>query len=135
MKSLKKSNKGYRGYIFSRKIKGLIIPQKVQNLVIRDYANRKKLFFKLSKVEYSFTKSYLMLKSLVKEMKYLIGLIFYSLYLLPDSKNERINFLSQIIKNKKQIHFALEEIVIKNKKELQKIEDIFFVKDNSRNIQ
>ena len=76
-----------------------------------------------------------MLKSLVKEMKYLNGLIFYSLNLLPDSKNERINFLSQIIKNKKQIHFALEEIVIKNKKELQKIEDIFFVKNNSRNIQ
>ena len=111
-----------------------MIPQKVQNLVIRDYASRKKLFFKLSKVEYSFTKSYLMLKSIVKEIKYLNGLIFYSLNLLPEKKNERISFLNQIINNKKQIHFALEEIVINNKKELQKIEDIFFVKENSRNI-
>ena len=134
MKNLKKNSKGYRGYIFSRKIKGLMIPQKVQNLVIRDYAHRKKLFFKLSKVEYSFTKSYLMLKSLVKEIKYLNGLIFYSLNLLPEKKIERISFLNQILKNKKQIHFALEEIVIKNKKELQKIEDIFFVKENSRNL-
>ena len=134
MKSQKKNSKGYRGYIFSRKIKGLMIPQKVQNLVIRDYASRKKLFFKLSKVEYSFTKSYLMLKSIVKEIKYLNGLIFYSLNLLPEKKNERISFLNQIINNKKQIHFALEEIVIKNKKELKKIEDIFFVKENSRNI-
>ena len=134
MKNQKKSNKGYRGYIFSRKVKGILIPQKVQNLVIRDYAERKDLFFKLSKVEYSFEKSYLMLKSLLKEIKYLNGLIIYSINLLPEKKNDRINFLSKIIKNKKKVHFALEELVVRNKKELEKVEDIYFIKDNARNI-
>tara|TARA_B100000963_G_C22597981_1_gene658809 strand:+ start:808 stop:1212 length:405 start_codon:yes stop_codon:yes gene_type:complete len=134
MKNPKKSNRGYRGYIFSRKVKGLLIPQKVQNLVIRDYADRKELFFKLSKVEYSFKKSYLMLKSLLKEIKHLNGLIIYSINLLPEKKSERKNFLSKIIKNKKQVHFALEELVVRNKKELEKVEDIYFIKENSRNI-
>lgn len=134
MKNQKKNKKGYRGYIFSRKIRGVLIPQKVQNLVIRDYADRKKLFFKLSKVEYSFKKSYLMLKSLLKEIKYLNGLIFYSINLLPETKIDRVNFLSKFIKSKKQVHFALEELVVRNNKELQKIEDIYFVKDNSKNI-
>ena len=98
----KKNSKGYRGYIFSRKIKGLLIPQKVQNLVIRDYANRKKLFFKLSKVEYSFSGSYIMMKSLIKETKSLDGLIIYSINLLPENKSERKYFLNSFLKQKKK---------------------------------
>ena len=34
-------NLGYRGYIFSKEIGGNFIPQRVQNLVIKDYANKK----------------------------------------------------------------------------------------------
>lgn len=132
MKNLKKNSKGYRGYIFSRKIKGLLIPQKVQNLVIRDYANRKKLFFKLSKVEYSFSGSYIMMKSLIKETKSLDGLIIYSINLLPENKSERKYFLNSFLKQKKKIHFALEEIALDNKNKIREIEDIYFVKENSK---
>ncbi len=132
MKNLKKNSKGYRGYIFSRKIKGLLIPQKVQNLVIRDYANRKKLFFKLSKVEYSFSGSYIMMKSLIKETKTLDGLIIYSINLLPENKSERKYFLNSFLKQKKKIHFALEEIALDNKNKIREIEDIYFVKENSK---
>ena len=132
MKNLKKNSKGYRGYIFSRKIKGLLIPQKVQNLVIRDYANRKKLFFKLSKVEYSFSGSYIMMKSLIKETKSLDGLIIYSINLLPENKSERKYFLNSFLKKKKKIHFALEEIALDNKNKIREIEDIYFVKENSK---
>ena len=86
-------NKGYRGYIFSRPIKNSLIPQKVQNLVIRDYCSRKNLFFKLSAVEYSSKNSYLMLNLILKELKNLKGLIFYSLFMLPEDKKKDKNFL------------------------------------------
>ena len=36
----------FRGYIFSRRIENSIIPQRVQNLVIKDYCERNNLFFK-----------------------------------------------------------------------------------------
>jgi len=70
MKSPKlKNNNWYIGYIFSRKIYFNFIPQKVQNLVIRDYANRSKFNLKLSATEYKMKNSYLMLKSLNKKKK------------------------------------------------------------------
>ena len=36
----KLNNKGFRGYMFSREINGNFIPQRVQNLVIKDFAVR-----------------------------------------------------------------------------------------------
>ena len=38
----------YRGYIFTKRLVGNFIPQRVQNLVIKDYCQRKGIFFKLS---------------------------------------------------------------------------------------
>ena len=60
--------KGYRGYIFSRNINGNFIPQRVQNLVIRDFADRKKIVFKLSSTEYNMKNCYIMLNSLIKDI-------------------------------------------------------------------
>ena len=57
------------GYIFSREIDGNIIPQKVQNLVIRDYATRTSKDLLLSSTEYKMKNSYLMLNSLIKKKK------------------------------------------------------------------
>ena len=58
--------KGYRGYIFSRSINKNFIPQRVQNLVIRDFAYRKKIFFKLSLTEYNMKNCYIMLNTIDK---------------------------------------------------------------------
>ena len=100
----KLKNKGFRGYVFSRPIKGNLIPQKVQNLVIRDYAQRKSLFFKLSAVEYSSHNSFLMLNLILKELNILKGLIFYSIFMLPeDKKKVKIFFTQFLIKKKKLI--------------------------------
>ena len=126
-------SKRLRGYIFSRAIKNSLIPQKVQNLVIRDYCLRKKLFFKLSAVEYSAKNSYLMLKLILKELTHLKGLIFYSLFMLPDEKNKRKQFFDIVLSKKKQIHFALEEIVVNTKKDLNLIEKIFYIEKNKKN--
>tara|TARA_B100000686_G_C16051794_1_gene600321 strand:- start:119 stop:538 length:420 start_codon:yes stop_codon:yes gene_type:complete len=128
----KLKNKGFRGYVFSRPIKGNLIPQKVQNLVIRDYALRKNLFFKLSAVEYSPQNSFLMLNLILKELNILKGLIFYSIFMLPEDKKKRENFFYSIIEKKKEVHFALEEIILRKKEDLTLIEDIFYIEKNKR---
>ena len=46
------------GYISSREIDGNIIPQKVQNLVIRDYAERYNMNLLLSSTEYKMKNSF-----------------------------------------------------------------------------
>lgn len=113
---------GFRGYIFSRDIKGNFIPQRVQNLVIKDFCIRKKLFFKLSSTEYIMNNSYLMLKSILKEIKLIDGVVFYSMDMLPIKKKLRLNILNNFIKSKKKIFFALEEIEIKDLEGIKKIE-------------
>ena len=64
-----------------------------------------------------------MLKSLVKEIKYLNGLIFYSLNLLPE-KRLKNKFLNQILKIKNKF-IKIEEIVIKNKMNYKKSKTFF----------
>ena len=101
--SILKSKKaeGYRGYIFSRNINNNFIPQRVQNLVIKDFAKRKNFFFKLSSTEYIMNGSYLMLGALVKEVKTLEGVIFYSYEMLFDNVSFCRDILIKIVKNKK----------------------------------
>ena len=93
---IQKSNLGYRGYIFSRRIEGSLIPQRVQNLVIRDYAEQKKILFKLSATEYKMVNSYVVLQNVLKELKSLDGMIFYSLYMLPIDHKTRNFFLIKL---------------------------------------
>tara|TARA_X000000950_G_scaffold244104_1_gene299978 strand:+ start:442 stop:864 length:423 start_codon:yes stop_codon:yes gene_type:complete len=126
------SDKGFRGYIFSRSINNNFIPQRVQNLVIKDFASRKKLFFKLSSTEYIMENCFHMLKALVKEIKLLNGIIFYSIEMLPKKKNLRDSYIKKILKEKKTIYFALEEIKISSLKEYKKLDTILKIKFASK---
>tara|TARA_B110000977_G_C10973468_1_gene453228 strand:+ start:350 stop:739 length:390 start_codon:yes stop_codon:yes gene_type:complete len=124
---------GFRGYIFSRKIESNFIPQRVQNLVIKDYCERNNLFFKLSATEYKMQNSYLMFNTLIQEIKKIDGIVFYSLFMLPETKKDRLKIYKKILFNKKQLHFSLEEIKLVNKTDIKKIEDIYQIKSNTKN--
>ncbi|WP_435149209.1 LIC12192 family sporadic carbohydrate cluster protein [Candidatus Pelagibacter bacterium nBUS_32] len=124
-----KKDLGYRGYIFSRDIKGNFIPQRVQNLVIKDFCKRKNLFFKLSSAEYIMENSFLMLRSILKDVKLIDGVVFYSIEMLPSKKKLREDILNNLIKNKKKIFFALEEIEINHIKAIKKIDMLINIKD------
>ncbi len=126
-------NKGFRGYIFSRKIEGNFIPQRVQNLVIKDFAARKNLFFKLSATEYKMENCFLMLNSTLKNLKSIEGMIFYSLFMLPENNFDRNKIMNIFIKKKKKLFFALEEISISTNDDIKKINNIFKLKKNSKN--
>ena len=132
MNTLKsKKADGYRGYIFSRNINNNFIPQRVQNLVIKDFAKRKNFFFKLSSTEYIMNGSYLMLGALVKEVKTLEGVIFYSYEMLFDNVSFCKDILLKIVNSKKNVYFALEELEIKNNIDIKNLLKIIQIKKNS----
>ena len=118
----------YMGYIFSREIDGNIIPQKVQNLVIRDYATRTSKNLLLSSTEYKMNNSYLMLNSLIKNQnKKFNGIILYSLFMLKNYP-KLDTFLNKLNKNKIKVFCALEEIELHNKYALQNLKKNIFYK-------
>ena len=129
-----KSNKNwYMGYIFSREIDGNIIPQKVQNLVIRDFAQRSNMNLILSSTEYKMQNSFLILNSLIakKTNKY-TGIIIYSLFMLKNYSNLN-KILEKIKKNNIRLFCALEEIEIKKNSDLSSLKKIFFISKIKKN--
>ncbi len=56
---------GHRGYIASRPVRGQEWPQHVQNLVVRDYAQRNGLHYLLSATEYAMDACYMNLETVL----------------------------------------------------------------------
>ena len=105
-------------------------PQHVQNIVIRDYCKKKRLFYLLSATEYGMEKSHLMLEKILVELKSkdIDGIVAYSLFQLPEEKKIRLKIYKKILSLKKEIHFSVEGLKISNQKEAKKIEDIWQIK-------
>lgn len=125
---------GYKGYVFSRSVRGSFTPQRVQNLVIRDYVKRKSKNFLLSAVEYNIDNCFLMLDALVADHKEVEALVFYSTHHLPTEVSHRHRVLIQLLDHQVEIHFALEEIILKNISDLLTIEDIIMTRALSKSI-
>lgn len=115
---------GYRGYIGSRAIRGETSPQHVQNLVIRDYAQRNKLFFKLSATEYAMPSCYMMLESVLDDLPNLEGILLFSMFMLPDSAEHRREIYQRVLDARASLHAALENLVLKSEADIQRWEDI-----------
>jgi len=116
-----------RGYIFSRNFMGERVPQNIQNLVLRDYCKKNNYQYLLSFSEYAMEGSSAMLHDAICE-KDSKGVIAYSVFQLPSDEIKRFNFYKKIIKLKKTIHFALEDMKISNESEIHKIEETWFIK-------
>jgi len=115
---------GWRGYVFSRSIGGSIIPHRVQNLVIRDCAQKHQYTYLLSAVEYSMPNCYMMLKALMLELNHVAGVIFYATHLLPQEDLFRREIYQGFLENGKGLHFALEDMSITKEEDVALIEDI-----------
>ena len=121
--------KNLKGYIFSRPFFEERAPQHVQNIVIKDYCEKKNFFFQLSATEYSKPKCDYILFELLKNINNYNGIVFYSLFQLPISKKRRSFFYKKMISKKKELHFAVENLSVKNHKEILEIEKIFQIKN------
>jgi sporadic carbohydrate cluster protein (TIGR04323 family) len=117
-----------KGYIFSRPFLGERVPQHIQNIVIRDYCAKNNITFLMSATEYTIEGSLYILSELIHNLKNYDGIVFYSLFQLPVKKKDRYSVYNSIIKNKKQLHFVVEGMSVKNKNDFIKIEKIFLLK-------
>ena len=119
--------KGYRGYIGTRPLNGSRTPQSVQNLVVRDYAQRNKLQYLLSSVEYAMPNCYLMLNEVLAELAKLEGVICYSLFMLPADADRRLAVYRRMLGGGGVLHAALESQTLRGEEDIQRWEDIWLV--------
>ena len=110
--------KSLRGYIFSRSFLDERAPQHVQNIVIRDFCQKKSFNYLLSASEYRMKNSYSILEDLISNSKTIDGIVAYSLLMMPESKILRTKILKKIINKKKIICFAVEDLIVKNLKDI-----------------
>ena len=115
-----------RGYILADHF-GRKSSQHVQNLVIRDYCNKQGLHIS-SATEYAMANSHLILQQILEDLFKLDGIVFYSLFLLPEDKVERERVIKIILKKEKTAYFAVEGLRVNNKTEYENIENIWQVK-------
>jgi len=121
----------FKGYISSRKLlDGSINHQKVQNLVIRDACQKRGYEYKLSLTEYGIKNCFLSFNQILLEIvdNKFDGIAFYSLAQLPEKKSDREKLYKIIIKKKKKILFSLEDMLVGNIIEIQKLETLFKIK-------
>ena len=121
--------KRVRGYVTSRPFFDNRAPQHVQNIVIRDYCNRNGLEYLLSATEYAMPACYMMLEDALNELGQIDGLVMYSIFLLPRRQTERLRIYEKILNAKASLHGAVENIAMRSKSDIQRIEDIWTVQE------
>jgi sporadic carbohydrate cluster protein (TIGR04323 family) len=115
---------GFRGYVASRAVRGMSFPQQVQNLVVRDYAQRTGLHYLLSSTEYAMPSCFLMLSAVMQELPKLEGVIFFSIFMLPQRKARRLEIYERILSEKVQLHAALENLSLRSRADIEPLEDM-----------
>jgi len=124
-----------KGYIFSRPFLGERVPQHIQNIVIRDYCVKNNIILLMSATEYAVEESSYILSELMHNLKNYDGIIFYSVFQLPEKKEDRHKVYKSIINKKKKIHFVVENLSINKKNDCIKIEKVFLLKIKTLDIK
>ena len=130
---MKSEKKLLRGYIFSRPFMEERVPQHVQNIVIRDYCSKNDFQYLLSGTEYAMDNSFLMLRQLVKSLPSIDGIVAYSIFQMPEDDVERQSIFRNILKCKKEMHFAVEGLSLFDNDSFSNIESIWQVKKTLAN--
>lgn len=104
------------------------VPQHVQNIVIRDFCQKHNFTYLLSATEYAMQNSFYILNQLTNDMEDIEGIVAYSVFQMPFSDKKRYEIFKKILKKKKAIFFACENLQIKSKKDLPRIEKIWKLK-------
>jgi len=116
--------RGYRGYIASRAVRGATTPQRVQNLVIRDYAERRGLMYLMSLAEYAMPGSFMMLENVLAELPKIEGVILFSAFMLPPQRRRRLEIYQRIFRTGASLHAALENYALTAPGGVEPFEDL-----------
>ncbi len=119
---------GWRGYVSSREIRGNLIPQRVQNLVIRTAVENRGWQYLLSATEYYMADCHMILKGAVEELPKLEGLAFYSLHQLPAASSERTLVYEACFAAGAGLFFSLEDLLIRTRSDTVLVEDLWLAK-------
>lgn len=120
----------YAGYLHLKPINGVIFPSYIQNQMNKAFIIDKLhgQFF-MTTNENMYGDNSIILNSIIKE-KSLSGIVMLSTFCLPESYIQREKFYRLCKKNKKSLHFILEDLNCKPKKfNKNKIEE-FLIFDN-----
>ncbi len=120
--------KRVRGYNFSRDFMGERVPQHVQNIVIKDFCQKNDFNFLLSVTEYSMKNSFFILNQLVNNMNGIHAIIAYSVFQMPYDNYKREKLFKKILKKKKEIFFACENLKITKVNDIERIKKIWNLK-------
>ena len=120
--------KSLKGYVSSRVFMGERCPQHIQNVVLRDYCKKVDSQYVVSGVEYAMNNSFLMLQQLIYEIPKIDGIVAYSLFQFPEIQDDRLIIYQKILKRKGEIHFAVEGLKITTNSEIDRVEDIWLVR-------
>ena len=119
--------RGYRGYIVSRPVRGSHFPQRVQNLVVRDYAARRGLPYLLSVTEYAMPGCTMMFDGVLDDLGALEGIIVFSLFTLPAQRERRLAAYERVLAAGASLHAALEGLTLRSAAGIAAWEDIIRV--------
>ena len=74
--------------------------------------------------------SFYILKDLVNNLDGIYGVVAYSLFQMPDDEMERVKMFKKIIKKRKKIFFACENLTLSNLDDINRLENIWSIKKN-----
>jgi len=129
------NQKGYRGYVFSRSVDNHRVPQHIQNLVIRDYAQRRKLRYLLSATEYAMADCYLILEQVLADLSNLDGIILYSMFMLPSAPGQRSLVYRRLLAAGCHLHAAVEGFVLESESDIERWENVLQTAEICRNLK
>lgn len=115
---------GYRGYMSTRAVRGSVTPQRVQNLVIRDYAARNQLPYLVSVSEFAMPNCYMILENALLELDRTLGIIAFSAFMLPPARQERLAIYRRVLNCGASLHAALENLAIADERDIARFEDL-----------
>ena len=136
MNSKNNKDKILRGYVQNNKFGPYCLLVTFQNKLLKQYCDEKDKIFALPQGEIVFSKNYIQLRSLIEKLRKNEGIIMMSIFMLPEKNKDRDKILVKLIKKRIECHFLFENIVVKNQKEYQKIDNIIklnsFQKDSAK---
>jgi sporadic carbohydrate cluster protein (TIGR04323 family) len=127
--------KGYRGYVFSRPVDSHRVPQHIQNLVIRDYAARRKLHYLLSATEYAMPGCYLILEQVLADLVALDGVILYTMFMLPPASRDRARIYQKVLAAGCRLHCAVEGFVLGDEADVERWENVLQTAEICRDLK
>ena len=120
---------GYRGYCTHNSFGEYRMPVPAQNILFRDYSNKYGLYLKLSVNELFFKDCFLHLFAMLEELEELDGVLMCSFFMLPEDTKLRQKVYERFLESDCELHFVLESIVLRNRKEMDWLDTLFKIRE------